>query len=114
MHAIDYKVNMWFSVSLTAIMLSVHLLFDRQVWQQGTHIIAAIADAFPGPLPHDEQVHLCSSGTGTAQTLPAAIGWLSHLGVPAKPSKAWIQCKSVLDYFVYIDIVTGLFLSFES
>lgn len=48
-----------------------------------TYIIAAVADASPGFLPHDKQVHLCSSGTGTAQTLSAAVGHLPHLGVPA-------------------------------
>lgn len=47
-----------------------------------THVIAAVADASPGSLPHYEQVHLCPSRTGTAQTLSAAIGRLPYLGVP--------------------------------
>lgn len=61
-----------------------------------THVVAAVADASPGPLPHHEQVHLCSSRTGTAQTLSAAIGRLPDLGVPVKGSEGWILYTSDL------------------
>lgn len=60
-------------------------------WSQGTYIVATVPNASSGSLPHDEQVHLCSPGTGTAQALSAAIGHLSYLGVPANSSKEWIQ-----------------------
>lgn len=49
----------------------------------GTHVIATVTDPSPGSLPHNQQVHLCSSRTGAAQTLSAAIGQLAYLGVPA-------------------------------
>lgn len=59
----------------------------------GTHVVAAVADASPGSLPHHQQVHLRSSGTGAAQTLSAAIGQLSYLGVSAVSQKSCVSTE---------------------
>lgn len=91
--------------NIMTVMLLCHSLCwsgsTASCWETGvsgrlhvTHIIAAVANASPGSLPHNKQVHLCSSRTGTAQTLSAVIGHLPYLGVPAKSSKEWIQYKS--------------------
>lgn len=73
--------------SFTYLAFSTKLL---SAWRW-TYIVATVANASSGSLPHDEQVHLRPSGAGTAQALSAAIGHLSYLGVPAASSREWIQ-----------------------